>query len=271
MKAQLHARCPQYTKKHKIQSEKRDKVIKFRMQYKIRNDMFNALEAVRKCHREKKLEKLIKIAEHELGIQYRIYPSFLMPRKNDFVVDMCNYIAMAHIDDIIKSFTMINSKDSYEYDLLKKLLRVYWVPKNTAVPYVFGDQSTYRDPAEPNTSFLEYRRNIARLANRLAQKPMLKIERCHLLHEMGRENLKEQRLEEASELGRKIMAHAESVSHYWIFLGHILLCRAGILQRQFDKALNGLEPALSIAKFFKSEELQLVLKKAIEVSSMLKN
>lgn len=236
------------------------------MQYKIRREMFTALEDVQACYVEKRLEDLIKIAEGELGVRYRIHPSYLMPRRNEFIIEICNYIALAHFDDIIKSLSLLNSNDYEDYDILKKLLGIYWETKNIFKPYVFGDQSTYRDPAEPNTSYMTFYNKIVRIERRLSQKPMLKIERCHLLYEMGRANLEQLRPDEAREIGEKIVENAEGVSYLWLFLGKLTISRADILQKQFKDAVKVMEDVVSMVDIFKSQELKMVIEHAFEVS-----
>ncbi|XP_070504220.1 uncharacterized protein [Chironomus tepperi] len=267
---QLHARCPLYTKRNKVRSEKWDRTAKFRMQYKIRREMFLALEKIQSCYVDKRLEDLIKIAEGELGVRYRIHPSNLMPRRNEFILEICNYIALAHFDDIIKSSSLLlNSHDCDNYDLLKKLLCIYWETKNIFKPYVFGDQSTYRDPAEPNTSYMTFRNKIIRLERRLSQKPMLQIERCHLLYEMARANLEQLRPNEAREFGEKVVEEADNVSYMWLFLGKLTIARADILQKQFKDAVNSMENVISMVDIFKSQELKMVIEHAFEIVKRL--
>lgn len=263
---QLHARCPLYTKRNNVRSEKWDKTTKFRMQYKIRREMFTALEEIQACYVEQRLEDLIKIAEGELGVRYRIHPSYLMPRRNEFIVEICNYIALAHFDDIIKSSSLVNSHDYKDDDLLKRLLRIHWETKNIFKPYVFGDQSTYRDPEQPNTSYMKFRNKVIRLERRLSQKPMLKIERCHLLYEMARANLEQLRPDEAREFGEQMVEEAEGVSHLWLFLGKLTISRADILQKQFEDAVKSMDDAVSMVDIFKSQELKMVIEHAFEVS-----
>ncbi|KAL7020132.1 hypothetical protein ACKWTF_011384 [Chironomus riparius] len=266
---QLHARCPLYMKRNNVRSEKWDKTSKFRMQYKIRREMFTALEDIQACYVEKRLEDLIKIAEGELGVRYRIHPSYLMPRRNEFIVEICNYIALAHFDDIIKSSTLVNSHDYEDYDLLKKLLGIHYETKSIFKPYVFGDQSTYRDPAEPNTSYMTFRNKIVRLERRLSQKPMLKIEQCHLLYEMARANLEQLRPDEAREIGEKMVEEADSISYLWLFLGKLTICRADILQKQFKDAGKGMNDVVSMVDIFKSQKLKMVIEHAFEIVKRL--
>jgi hypothetical protein len=226
--------------------------------------MLSALENIRKYRAIGELDKLIKIAEHELGERFRIYSPKLIPLKNDFIADICNYIALGHIDKLTKLSTKITTASYDDYGILMKIFELPLRP--IAIPYLFGDQNTYRDPAEPDMSFLVFKNNINRLERRLEQQPMLRIERCHLYHEMGRENLKQQRIDEARTYGRRIVTEAQGVSYFWIFLGYVMICRADVLQKLFKKAHETLTDAFQMIDIFKSDELKCVIATALEVS-----
>lgn len=269
----MHARCPLYQKReekfpNRKHIERFNNVVRKRLQYKIHREIFVSLVAMVECREEGKLDKLIKLAEHELGEHFRIYSAKLIPCINEFTVKICNYIALAHVDKL-KLPLREHSTCNDDYKLLMKILNIPIINRNVAVTYVFGDQTTYRDPAEPDTSLNSYKDNINRLDRRLQQKPMLKIEICHLLYEKGREGLKQQRIDEARTNGRKIVETAQGVSHLWIFLGHLMICRADIMQRIFHKAKQSLAEAMNITKVYDCEELKVALNAAYEVNYLI--
>lgn len=268
---QLHARCPLYTKRLQMISDpkrqrKVNKVNQYRLQYKLRNEMFDALSEIRQCRDDGKLNKLIKIADYELGTRYRVHAPELIPRRDEFTVDICNYIALAHIDVITKLpiESVISSSENNDNAKLTKIFNID-VRNKHVVHYKFGVYSTYRDPAEPDTSFLTFKQNTALLEQRLNQRSVLVIEQCHLLHEMGRENLKQQRADEARNYGKKVVESADGVSHLWMFLGHMMVCRADVLQKKHDKVKETLIDAIGLVHVFKSDKLKHVLDATMKV------
>ena len=203
--------------------------------------MFNALEKMLKCREQGKFKKLIKIAEHELGVHYQIKSEKVMPRKNEFAMEICNLIGLAHFDQLKLPQ---NCDELSGLQVLASLVNVSIADKNAVVPYVFGNQSTYRDPSEPNTSFLIFKQQINCLEERLKYTSMA-IEKCHLYHEMGKQNLKQNNYDETRIFARKVIDEAHAARSYlWEFLGRILICRADVKQKNFIK----INDSLSVAK-----------------------
>lgn len=238
------------------------------MKLKVCREMMTALKSIQKCLDEGKLEKLINLAEYELGFRYRIYPIFTMPNREEYIIDVCNYVALAHINDIIKSASLTQHPDCRDFVFLKKLLRINWKIKRALVEYVFGDQSTYQDPAEQNVPEKEYTERMEELSERMDQKPMLKIEMCHLIYETGRIKLRYNYCDEAREMGLRLITYADGVSYAWIFLGRIMVCRADILEKRFKECEEKMEEIVSMIDMFKSDELKSVIERAFEVSGM---
>lgn len=247
-----------------VKREEANRVAKFRMQYKTRREMFTALEQMHQMRADGKLNKLIEIAEHELGFHFQIKSEVLMPRKREFTTEICNLIGLAYLDKLKMPNNHVESED------LKFLAEVFEVSsiqgRKKAVSYVFGNQSTYRDPAEADTSFLVFKTTINKLENRLKSSQM-PIEKCYLYHEMGKLNLKQNKLIETRNFGRKIIDEAELVGNYlWAFLGQILLVRADVMQRNVYKINGALTKAYEMVKNFKNETLETLLKDCLEVS-----
>jgi hypothetical protein len=59
---------------------------------------------------------------------------------------------------------------------------------------------------------------------------------------------------------------AKNVSHLWSFLGHVLVVRADIMQKNFSKLLDTLNEAATKVEVFKDEKLTNVFEDAKEVS-----
>lgn len=269
---QLHARCPLYTYTNRMypdpkQMAKANKISKFHLQYQTRREMFTALDEMHECRANGKLKKLIKIAEHELGVHHQIKSEKLMPRKREFSLEICNLIGLAHLD---KLKLPRNHAQLSGLELLASIMNVSVADKNAVVPYVFGDQSTYRDPAEPNTSFLVFKQSINRLEERL-KCSFMKLEKCHLHHEMGKENLKQNNFDETRGFARKVIDGARDASSLiWEVLGQILICRADVKQKNYVKINDSLKMAIKTVDGIADPALSDVISLAVEVWKMKK-
>lgn len=241
---------------------KANKASWFRQQYQARRDMFTALEAMHVCRFSGKLEKLIKIAEHELGVSYQIRPEKLMPRRIEFTLDICNLIGLAHLDKL-KLPQSLERPDKLAY--LATVLDVSTADKNVILPYVFGDQKTYRDPAKPDTSFLVFKRNINRLEERLKYSNV-PVEKCHLYHEIGKQNLTQGKFDEARIYARRVVDEAsEAGSYLWRFIGHILSCRADVMEKNIVKIYDSFKAAGDVVGSFANPQLSDVIASCLQV------
>lgn len=232
------------------------------MQYQTRRDMFLALDEMHKMRASGKLEKLIKIAENELGYHYQIKSDKLMCRKTEFIAEICNLIGLAHLDRLKRP---LGWEKMSGQEQLAGAFEVSIVDKKPSVPYVFGDQSTYRDPGKPDTSFLWFKRNLTRIEGRLkqAQHP---IEKCHLYHEMSRFNMKQNNFEESRSFSRKIIDEAENAgSVLWKFLARISICRAFLMQKNFLETCENLKAAKTFVSAFGLPELSDVIEWCVKV------
>lgn len=244
------------------QKARANDVSKFRMQYQTRRDMFTALDAMHDYRARGKLEKLIKIAEYELGVRYQITSERIMPRKKEFTVEICNLIGLAHLDKLRRPQSCERLSD---LEVLASIFDVSVADKNVAVPYVFGNQSTYRDPGEPDKSFLVFKRNINRLEERIKHSKM-PIEKCHLYHEMGKQNLTQIKYDETRSFARKIIDEANDAGSYlWAFIGQILMCRADVMQKNFIRINDSLKALAKMVNVFENPELNDVVEACLEV------
>ncbi|CAO1441063.1 unnamed protein product [Diamesa serratosioi] len=257
---QCHARCPLYTYNTKMffnvhYKEKSQRTNLMRVKYRTCREMFIALDKLTKLRKMGKLKNLIEVAEYELGTHYQIKSDKVMPRKTEFVQEICNIIGLAHVDKLKWS-------SSYVYimhiELLAKIFNVNIQDKNLSVPYKFGDQSTYRDPGEPDTSFLIFKQNINRLEERLKNSRM-PLERSHLYHELGKQNLTQSKYDEVRNFAKKVIAESKNCSRLWEFLGVILVCRADIMQQNITKFVDSVAIAIDIAEEFNNESLNEIL------------
>lgn len=232
------------------------------MQYQTSREISNALHEMLECRKSGKLKKLIKIAERELGVHHQIKSNKLMPHKNEVAAEICNLIGLAHLDrlNLPRNYAQLSG-----LELLASILKVSLANKYAVVPYVFGDQKTYRDPGEPDTSFLEFKANINRLEDRLKFASM-PIEKCHLWHEMGKQNLTQTKFDESRSFARKVIDEANDAGSYlWEFLGRILVCRADVMQKNLIKINDSLKAAEKLVPTFEKPDLADAISTAIQV------
>lgn len=249
--------------------EKAQRTNLMRDKYRTCRDMFIALDKMTELRKMGKLKNLIKVAEYELGTHYQIKSDKVMPRKKEFVMEICNIIGLAHVDKLKWS---PNYEKFEKFELLAKIFNVNIQDKNLTVPYKFGDQSTYRDPGEPDTSFLVFKRNTNCLEERLKNSRM-PMERCHIYHELGKQNLTQSKYDEVRNFSKKVIADAINCSRLWEFLGAILVCRADIMQQNIAKFVDSIAVAINIAAEFNNDTLNEILnisqqtaQKMIEIS-----
>lgn len=264
---QLHARFPLYTYEQRMfpdpkYKEKANRTSKFRMQYQTRCDMFAALDEMLKCRMDGKLKKLIKIAEHELGAHYQIRPNKIMPRKKEFVTEICNLIGLTHLD---KLKLPENREQMDNLGQLAAIFNVSLVNKHAVVPYVFGDQSTYSDPAKADPAFLIFKQNVNRLEEHMKYASM-SIEKCHLYHEIGKQNLKQNKYDETRGFARMVIEESHVAgSALWEFLGNILMCRADVSQKNVFRINDSLQTALTMVDELQDLKLKSIIETALKV------
>lgn len=242
------------------------RVTKLRMQIQTQRDTSAALKNIRKLRCEGKLRKLIEIAEHELGFHFQIKPEALMPRRNEITEEICNLIGLAYLDRLkmpthIRGGGLANLAEVFEVSIDNK---------RVAPPYIFGQRSTYRDPAQPDTSFLVFKANMNRLESRVKFSTMA-VEKCYLYHEMGRFNLRQSKFDESRKFGRKIIDEAEMMgrSYLWKILGQILIVRANVMQRNYIKIHESLIAAQTTVIKFGNNDLTNLLENCIKLSQQI--
>lgn len=244
------------------QKAKADEIRKFRLQNQTSRAMFKALEEMIELRAKGELKKLIKIAEHELAYHVQIKPECLMPRKKEFQNELCNLIGLAHLDKLKLPQRGFQSEG---FQLLADIFRVSFIKKQAAVPFVFGDQTTYRDEDAPDVMFLSFKKNIGRLEECL-KCASIAIEKCHWYHEMGKQNLKQNKHEATRRFARKVINEAHDAGSYlWKFLGHILICKADVAQKNAIKINESLKAAQGMVEVFENPELADYVAKASKV------
>jgi hypothetical protein len=270
----LHARCPMYTYQNRMfantaSRHKQKKISDYRMQYKTRREQFNQLLRLKDLKDLGNLSGLIIEAEKYLGTFYQIIPSKFVPRKEEYITEICNIIALAHFDKIGISSHFENLPDKFLEERLAALFKVSLTDKSQVGGYIFGVQSTYRDPAQPDTSFITFKHNIDRLDGRL-QNAFLSIEKCYLYHEIAKQNLKQGKFDEVRNFARKTIDEAQKCgSLLWHFLGIFVSCKADVLQRNVLKLISTLNEAREIVELFKDEELLNLINVALKVRILI--
>jgi hypothetical protein len=252
----------------------------YRSRQRLCREIFIAMTEMVRWRKEGKLENLIKVAENELGLRFRVFSNRLIPRKNEFIVQICNYIAMSHIDMLVNppqqlltgaknsSIERRKSSNMDEYERLGQLFGLHTTSTNALAHYVFGDQSTYRDPmdVELDNEFTTFKNSTLLLKDRLRQTPMLDIEKCHIYYELGRTHLKQSLYDETKFYARHVVQIAEQFKHsIWKLLGYILVVRAEIMQKYLARLVESLEKVLKELDDIDIDGLKSIILEAIEV------
>lgn len=250
-------------------------ISQFRLSHRLCRAVFTAFREMVRWHEEGNLENLINVAEYEMGQRFRIYSDKMIPRKNEFTVRICNYISYVHLERLLKSYWK-NSKsikdleNASKDDLYKLLGKIFDVKLRSLEPltqYEFGNQSTYQDPTEIESkgSFQTFIDKIARLEQRYKQKPMLAIEKCHLLYEMGRANSKQMLADAVRNFGRRVIEMAKDVSHLWSFLGYVMIVRGELKFRNFIRIHESIKEAAKHHHLLNIDALNELMSDVLEV------
>jgi hypothetical protein len=101
----LHARCPLYANRNKRFGNKaaanayKEKHL-FRIQHETRRDFFNQLDHLKKLRKHGQLNSIVEFAEGLLEKYYEVKTLRVLPRKMEFINEICSVVALAYADTI---------------------------------------------------------------------------------------------------------------------------------------------------------------------------
>ena len=235
-----------------------------RIRHQTLRDQLNQLEKIQKLRESRNLKNLVRYVEIVLGHYYQIKTDKEMPRKDEFVAIICQQVGRAHLDPLKLPNNLENIKKSEQ---LQKIFLTPSSEKVDSVAYVFGDMKTYQDPEKGDAPFIEFKRKLTYLENRLSHST-LRIERCHLYHEMAKQNLAQFKFDEVRTFGRKIIDEARKLGEnnlVWHLLGVVIQIKADIMQNNKVKILEDLQTAREVVAEMEDQELAELFEKSFEV------
>ncbi|XP_049547994.1 uncharacterized protein LOC125959224 [Anopheles darlingi] len=207
-----------------------DQLLRYR--YRAYRAVYRQLDRLHELRENRKAVQLFRYAGEILRDFYKLTTVRVLPDKGQFVREICNLVGLTIVDGLRIPATLMDEPAE------KRLLVLFAVPPAketvTVVP-VFGDISTYRDPTEPDHSFLRYKAKITELEGQY-QRVQYPIERCFLDHEMARHHLLNGWLDDVKVMGTRMVEEAIGCgSHLWRLIGHVTIARALCAQNNLEQ------------------------------------
>ncbi|XP_058452882.1 uncharacterized protein LOC131431284 [Malaya genurostris] len=209
----------------------------------------NQLKRMRELRKRGQMIDLLEYIGDTLWNYYQIKTVRVFPDRYKFINEVCNLAGLAIVDSFQIPPTLMDEP------LKDRLLILFNLPlikeDDEVVIPIFGDKSTYRDPAAPDYGYIAYKNRITRLEKRVPYSGY-SIERAFLYHEMCRHHLAASKLDETRIIARRVIDEAtQSGSNLWKFLGVLALVRADCLQMNLEKLTDSLaatrEPLAALA------------------------
>ncbi|XP_062548668.1 uncharacterized protein LOC134213547 [Armigeres subalbatus] len=268
----LQARTPFYTyRRNRFRcTEKSDAYLlddMFKIRYKTYRDVHNQLDRMHELRDQGDLKQLLAYANDVLWFYYQTKTERVFPDRYKFVNEVCNLIGLAIIDSFQIPPTLMDER-------LKDRLTILFNLKPTkdeedVVIPIFGDKSTYRDPAAPDYGYISYKNKLTVLEKRVPYSRYA-IERAFLYHEMCRHHLEASKLDETRIMARRVIEEAtQSGSNLWKFLGVLAIVRADCTQLNLEKLVDSLEEASDAVLALEDERLDHVIQVAKIINNKL--
>ncbi|XP_055634996.1 uncharacterized protein LOC129774928 [Toxorhynchites rutilus septentrionalis] len=238
----------------------------FKIRYKTYRDVHNQLDHMHELRAAEKLNALREYVGDTLWNHYQIKTERVFPDRYKFVNEICNLVGLAITDSYKVPPKLMDEP------LKGRLLILFNLPlakEDEVVVPIFGDKSTYRDPAAPDYGYIAYKNKITLLEKRIPYS-RYPIERAFLYNEMCRHHLAASKLDETRIMARKVIWEAtQSGSNLWKFLGALAIVRADCSQMNLEKLVDSLDEASQAALALEDERLDHVIRVATIVNGKL--
>ncbi|XP_058444117.1 uncharacterized protein LOC131425880 [Malaya genurostris] len=261
---QLHAAFPIYAyRKNQFGTTARANAYKeeniFRYRYKTYRDVYNQLDRLHELRQQGNVPELVRFAETVLWNYFQIKTDRVFPDRYKFVTEVCNLIGLAMLDQLQIPPTLMDERPK---DRLHTLFDLPFVHEHDLITPVFGDKSTYRDPAAPDYKYMAYKNRLNNLDERVNHS-RYPIERAFWLHEMCICQLNANKLSEARNVACRVIEEASQAgSNLWYFLGVLILVKADCSQRNLEKLSNSLDEAAEASMSLDDSRLTHLIKVA---------
>lgn len=156
----LHARFPLYSYKRNAFSsvdkqKQASETTNFYKMFQARRNAFNFLDKARQFREDRNYSALTKLTEDSLATFFQPASYRILPRKFEFVVEMCNNVALAYCEEMEIPIDLMKMPEDQR---MFKLFAVPPLADHFQDPtYEFGDITTYRDPDKVDVSFIKYK------------------------------------------------------------------------------------------------------------------
>ncbi|XP_060657980.1 uncharacterized protein LOC132792574 [Drosophila nasuta] len=248
----IHSRNPLYyinfiKFSNKKMLEKNKEAHLFRIQYQTHRNMIADLKQIRQMRKEKRVKKLAEYIEQIMGDYYVRKTNRVMCWKFEFINEVYNTLALALTEQYyVPNYFRLSAQTSHNSLLL--LLRLPMDKLKDAVPFVFGDRSTYQDGDVQDPLALKARKIITRMEKRL-RFVKFSIEKCYLYHQIASVHLTQLHYDECVLNARRAIKECRNCnSVIWHFLSVLQIIKANVLQHKVEASKESIEEALPIAK-----------------------
>nr|XP_019539914.2 tetratricopeptide repeat protein 25-like [Aedes albopictus] len=268
----LQARTPFYTYRRNRfgSSEKSDAYLlddKFKIRYKTYRDVHNQLDRMHELRDQGKLDQLLAYVNDVLWYYYQTKTERVFPDRYKFVNEVCNLVGLAIAESYQIPPTLMDERLKDRLAILFNLQPAK--DEDDVVIPIFGDKSTYRDPAAPDYGYIAYKNKLTVLEKRIPYSRYA-IERAFLYHEMCRHHLEASKLDETRIMARRVIEEAtQSGSNLWKFLGILAIVRADCAQLSVEKLADSLDEAGEAALALEDERLDHVVQVARIINTKL--
>ncbi|XP_055598604.1 uncharacterized protein LOC129748130 [Uranotaenia lowii] len=239
----------------------------FKIRYKTYRDVYNQLDRMHELRNQNQLLQLREYTADVLWNYYQLKTERVFPDRYKFVNEVCNLVGLAIVDSYVIPTGLMDEP------LQDRLLILFQLPlirdDDKIIVPIFGDKSTYRDPAAPDYGYIAYKNQITLLEKRVPYSRYA-LERAFLYHEMCQHHLTAGKLDETRIMARRIVEEAKSCgSNLWKFLGTIALVRADCAQMNLEKLTVTLEDAHQAVTSLDDERLEHVVQIAKIINNQL--
>ncbi|XP_065079256.1 uncharacterized protein LOC135702163 [Ochlerotatus camptorhynchus] len=268
----LQSRTPFYTyRRNRFRSsEKVDTYLldeMFKIRYKTYRDAFNQLDRMHELRKQGRLTQLLMYTNDILWNYYQTKTERVFPDRYKFVNEICNLVGLAFMESFQIPPTLMDERLKDRLSILFRL--PLGKDEDDVVVPIFGDKSTYRDPAAPDYGYIAYKNKLTVLEKRIPHSRYA-IERAFLYHEMCRHHLEASKLDETRIMARRVIDEAtQSGSNLWKFLGVLAIVRADCSQMNLEKLTDSLEDASQAVLALEDERLAHVIQVARIINGKL--
>lgn len=237
----LYKRQPMYAKRMLADVKKvreQEDVILHRLQARARREAFENLAAIKGLHAAGDTAAMLVLIEKVMSDFFPKKTKRVLPRKFDFICEIYNLVGLVYMNRLHVPSNLFVIEGLV--DRMCLLLQIPGEKKITEEPSkMFGDRTG--QSRKGDVSYLVYKRQVDHFDYRL-RCTSYPIERCYIYHEMANLHVGQRKLEEAKQVGKKLIDQAAACnSRLWLMLGNLALMKVKTLQSHFMGVAESLD------------------------------